>query len=40
MQGRDFNHLLEDNIRGPEGRTDIVYRRLADLAASGGGHGV
>lgn len=40
MQGRDFNHLLEDNIRGPEGRTDIVYRRLADLAVSGGGHGV
>lgn len=40
MKGRDFDHLLEDNIRGPEGRADIVYRRLADLAASGGGHGI
>lgn len=40
MQGPGFDHLLQDNIRGPEGRTDIVYRRLADLAASGDGHGV
>lgn len=40
MQGRDFDHLLEDNIRGPEGRTDIVYRRLAQLAASADDHGL
>lgn len=38
MRGRDFDHLLEDNIRGPEGRADIVYRRLADLAASADDH--
>lgn len=39
MRGPGFDHLLEDNIRGPAGRSDIVHRRLEALAASGDGHG-
>ena len=32
MVHRDFEHLLQGNIRGPEGRADIVRKRLAQLA--------
>lgn len=40
MNGQGYDHLLEDNVRGPEGRTDIVHRRLQALAASGDGDGI
>lgn len=33
----DFDGFLEGNIRGPEGRVDIIRDRLAALAVSGGG---
>lgn len=35
-QHYDFDHFIEGNIRGPEGRTDIVRRRIATIAASDG----
>lgn len=37
QQHHDFDHFLEGNIRGPEGRIDIVRDRFAAVAASDGG---
>ncbi|WP_417767841.1 hypothetical protein [Stappia sp.] len=33
----DFDSFLEGNIRGPDGRTEIVRTRLSAMAAGGGG---
>lgn len=35
LQDRDFDHFLEGNIRGPQGRVDIVRRRFEAMSASG-----
>ena len=35
-QHHDFDTFIEGNIRGPEGRTDIVRERMAAIAASDG----
>ncbi|WP_155912074.1 hypothetical protein [Methylobacterium sp. 77] len=34
LADRDFDHLLEGNIRGPEGRVDLVRARILALSAS------
>lgn len=35
LQDRDFDHFLEGNIRGPQGRADIVRRRFEAIAGGG-----
>lgn len=35
LKNRDFDHLLQGNIRGPDGRVDIVRARLIVLSESG-----
>jgi len=40
MEGRDYEYLLVDAIRGPVGRTDIVHRRLVELATGSDIHGL
>lgn len=37
MKDRDFDHFLEGNIRGPEGRVDIVRDRFLAISKAGGG---
>ena len=32
----DFDHLIDGNIRGPQGRADIVRQRFATIAQEGG----
>lgn len=32
LDGRNFDHFLEGNIRGPAGRADIVYDRLVAIS--------
>lgn len=33
----DFDHFLEGNIKGPEGRVDIVRERFVAISRSDGG---
>lgn len=35
LKDRSFDHFLQGNIRGPAGRTDIVYNRLIALSQLG-----
>lgn len=35
LQDRAFDHFLEGNIRGPQGRADIVRRRFEAMSAGG-----
>ena len=37
LKDRDFDHLLDGNIRGPEGRVDIVRARIVALSDDGAG---
>lgn len=36
MAHPDYDHFLQGNVRGPEGRADIVHDRLLALAQAGG----
>jgi len=36
LEEDDFDHFIEGNIRGPEGRTDIVRRRFEAIAGGDG----
>lgn len=35
LQDHNFDHFLEGNLRGPQGRADIVHRRFKAMSASG-----
>jgi predicted nucleotidyltransferase len=36
LEDPNFDHFLEGNVRGPAGRTDIVYERLIAISRLGG----